>query len=217
MHPKRWWPASLLLVCLACESAPRKAHETEHYGFISDDSDYVWARGPWSGVEPSRDVDDVIDRLCPAIMKLPGATDRDYGQEYCGLIYSRGDGIYRVSHPSPLGRWQLRREATKKSCFPVRKVIDPEARSLSILADYHSHPWHPSPLSEPDRRAANQLWLIKIQFDSACHIQKLIPHLDDVDRPGEVYSRRGKQWVRIGLIKPADKPFGFITPVGRED
>lgn len=132
MHPKRWWPASLLLVCLACESAPRKAHETEHYGFISDDSDYVWARGPWSGVEPSRDVDDVIDRLCPAIMKLPGATDRDYGQEYCGLIYSRGDGIYRVSHPSPLGRWQLRREATKKSCFPVRKVIDPEARSLSI-------------------------------------------------------------------------------------
>ncbi|SDD63002.1 hypothetical protein SAMN04488504_10238 [Myxococcus virescens] len=45
MHPRLWWPASLLLVCLACESVPRKAHETEHYGFISDDSDYVWARG----------------------------------------------------------------------------------------------------------------------------------------------------------------------------
>jgi len=72
-------------------------------------------------------------------------------------------------------------------------------------------------MSEPDRRAANQLWLIKIQFDSACHIQKLVPHLDDVDRPGELYARRGSQWVLIGLIQPKDKPFGFVTPIRRQD
>lgn len=210
------WLALMLLPGLACGGRARKAQETENYGYISDDSDYVWAQGPWSEVEPSQNVDEVIDRLCPAIMRLPNATTRDHGQEYCGLIYSRGDGIYRVSHPSPLGRWRLWGETKQKSCFPVRKVMDPEARVTSILADYHSHPWFPSPMSETDRRSANQLWFIKIQFDSACHIQKLVPHLDDASKPGEVYSRRERQWVLIGIIKPADKLFGFITPVGVE-
>jgi hypothetical protein len=60
-------------------------------------------------------------------MQLDRATARNFGQEYCGIIYSRGDGIYRVSHPSPLGEPQLRGEATQKSCFPVRRVVDPEA------------------------------------------------------------------------------------------
>jgi len=115
MRPRHRWPAPLLIALLACEGSPRKARETEHYGFISTDSDYVWARGPWPAVAPSRDVDEVIDGLCPAIMRLSHAADRDYGQEYCGLIYSRGDGIYRVSHPSPLGRWQPSRESKKKS------------------------------------------------------------------------------------------------------
>jgi len=211
------WPTLLLLLCIACKGPPRKAQETEHYGFIGDDSDYVWARGPWPEVEPSQDVDEVIDRLCPAIMRLPNATTRNYGQEYCGLIYSRGDGLYRTSHPSPLGRWQLRGESTQKSCFPVRKVIDSEAQVTAIFADYHSHPWFPSPLSETDRRAANQMWFVKIQLDSACHIQKLVPHLDDASKPGEVYSRREGRWVRIGIIKLADKPFGFITPVGDKE
>ena len=35
-------------------------------------------------------------------MQLDRATARNFGQEYCGIIYSRGDGIYRVTYPSPL-------------------------------------------------------------------------------------------------------------------
>jgi hypothetical protein len=202
-----------LSVVLGCASAPRKVQETEFYGFIEDESDYVWAQGPWPEIEPSPDADQVIDQLCPAIMKLDRATLRDYGQEYCGAIYSRGDGVYRASYPSPLGEWQLSGESKKKTCYPVRKVVDPSARLTPILADYHSHPWFPSPLSRQDKLAKNQLWFIKIQFDSACHIRKLIPHLDEEDRPGEVYSRRGKKWVLIGIIKPANKTFGIVTPV----
>ncbi|MFP2957461.1 hypothetical protein ACLEPN_06420 [Myxococcus sp. 1LA] len=62
---------------------------------------HVHVRGPWEAITPSTDVDEVIDQLCPAVMELPRATDRDYGQESCGAIYSLGDGTYYASMPSP--------------------------------------------------------------------------------------------------------------------
>ncbi len=210
---RRW---ALLTLLAGCSSNQRHAQETEFYGFISADSDSVWARGPWSRVQSSSDADEVIDQLCPAIMQLDRATARNFGQEYCGIIYSRGDGIYRVSHPSPLGEPQLRGEATQKSCFPVRRVVDPEAKVTPILADFHSHPWFPSPLSQQDKMSANQLCFLKVQFDSACHVQKSVPYLGNKDKPGEVYSRRGKRWVLIGIIKPNNKAAGVVTPVSEQ-
>ncbi|QDE94540.1 hypothetical protein [Myxococcus xanthus] len=208
---------AVLALALSCSGNLRHSQETESYGFMSIDSGYVWARGPWPEVQASSDPDEVIDQLCPAIMRLDRATARDFGQEYCGVIYSRGDGIYRTTHPSPLGEPQLRGETKQKSCFPVRRVVDPEAKVTPILADFHSHPWFPSPLSQQDKMAANQLYFLKIQFDSACQIQKIVPYLDRPDAPGEVYSRRGKRWVLIGIIKPSNKAAGIVTPVGGLD
>jgi hypothetical protein len=85
---------------------------------------------------------------------------------------------------------------------------------LEILADYHNHPWAGSSMitSRLDRVSATQLFSLRIQFDNACHIQKLIPYLKE-DRPGELYERRGKNWKLIGLIKPEHKARGQITPV----
>ncbi|MFL5348380.1 MAG: hypothetical protein ACJ8AT_26590 [Hyalangium sp.] len=67
-------------------------------------------------------------------------------------------------------------------------------------------------MSDKDRRASTQRWSIRIQFDLKCTLQKLVPYAHE-DRPGEVYERRGKTWKLVGIIKPADKGTGFVTPV----
>jgi hypothetical protein len=54
------------------------------------------------------------------------------------------------------------------------------------------------------------LWHIRIQFDTVCRIQKLIPYAND-SRPGELYERRGKTWKLIGYIKVEDKAKGTLT------
>jgi hypothetical protein len=61
-------------------------------------------------------------------------------------------------------------------------------------------------------RGATQLYPIRIQFDAACKLQKLVPYLNE-ERPGELYERRGKQWKLIGHIKPENKATGVITLV----
>lgn len=193
-----------------CVSAPSRALETEDYGFEGE-SRFVWVRGPWDAIKPSTDVDEVIDQLCPAVMTLPRATLRDYGQEYCGLIYSLGNGEYFASRPSPLGDIRVVGPTKRKSCYPPSTVRDARGRP-SPLADYHSHPWAPSALSNGDRRASTQIWFIRIQFDSKCTLQKLIPYVHE-DRPGEVYERQGKSWKLVGIIKPEDKATGLVTSV----
>jgi len=171
----------------------------------------VWVRGPWNEIQPSKDVDEVIDQLCPAIMKLPLAQWREYGQEYCGLIYSLGEGIYYASSPSNLSQMETRGARKRKTCYVPRHVKD--ARGLpSILADYHGHPWAFSPMSEEDRQIENHRWLIRIQFDTTCHIQKLIPNAHS-PQPGELYERRGKNWKLIGYILPEDKISGRVTAI----
>ena len=55
-------------------------------------------------------------------------------------------------------------------------------------------------------------WSIRIQFDTRCRVMKLIPYLG-AERPGEVFERRGKSWVLIGIIKPEDKASGNVTPL----
>jgi hypothetical protein len=126
---------------------------------VADGAGGVWVgTRPWEAIQPSSDVDEVIDQLCPAIMRLPDAKDGDYGREYCGLM------------PSDMIR------------------------------------------SPQDKKSATQLYSLRIQFDTACNIQKLVPYLTE-NRPGELYERRGKHWKLIGLIKPEDKARGFITSV----
>jgi hypothetical protein len=182
----------------------------EHdYGF--NKNGFVWVRGPWTAIQPSRDMDEVIDQLCPAVMALPLATWGNYGREYCGAIYTLGEGTYYASKPSPLRKNDGREPASSKTCAPPQRVIDQRGHTVTQL-DYHSHPWPVSGMSEKDRRASRQIWPIRIQFDSRCTIQKLVPNLGS-PRPGEIYERRGKTWVLIGLIQPEDKPSGRVTPI----
>jgi hypothetical protein len=68
-------------------------------------------------------------------------------------------------------------------------------------------------MTDDDRRANLQLFHIRIQFDADCTVTKLIPYLNE-DRPGEIYVRRGKEWVLTGYIKPEDKKLGTVTHVG---
>lgn len=210
-----WRHAIWLLLCLGMSGwagGTGRLGVTDDYGYVSD-TNAVWVRGPWDAFRPSMNLDEVIDQLCPAIMELPGARLKAYGQEYCGAIYSLGDGVYYSSVPSPLGELAPRSAvATKrKTCYPPRVVRDARGRT-SPIADFHSHPWAPSPMSPLDRQSRTQLWLIRIQFDTACHIQKLVPSVSE-NRPGELYERQGSRWKLIGYIRPEDKASGRITPV----
>ncbi|RKH02842.1 hypothetical protein D7V97_27380 [Corallococcus sp. CA053C] len=172
----------------------------------------VWVKGPWPAVRPSSNVDEVIDQLCPAVMALDRAQAKDYGQEYCGVLYSLGTGEYYASWPSPLGQTKLvGTDLRRKSCQIPSSVRDERGRP-SILADFHSHPWFPSEMSREDRWAKTQRWSLRLQFDSRCTLTKLIPYLGE-RRPGEVYLRQDKAWKLIGYIHEADKDMGFVTPV----
>lgn len=202
----------LLAACAAHHS--HLDDDIANYGFIQGSRGNIWVRGPWPEISPSADVDEVIDQLCPAILKLPRARDRDYGQEYCGAIYSLGDGIYYASMPSPLAKLEPVGPSKYKSCKPPLEVRDARGRT-SPLADFHSHPWAPSPMTRVDTSASTQVWHIRIQFDTACHIQKLIPYRYE-PRPGEVYERLGTNWKLIGYIQPENKASGRITYVSQE-
>jgi hypothetical protein len=144
-------------------------------------------------------------------MKKPRAQWREYGQEYCGVLYSLGEGIYYASFPSSLGEPERTGVKERKTCYSPRQVVDTRGRP-SPVADYHSHPWAFSPMSDEDRLVKNQRWLIRIQFDTTCTVQKLIPYAND-ERPGELYERQGKRWRLIGYIMPQDKASGRITPI----
>jgi hypothetical protein len=203
---------SLLLLVAVCGCSSTSSIEAGRldYGFDGE-SNLVWVRGPWEAIRPSHDIDEVIDQLCPAVMTLPRATHRDYGQEYCGAIYTLADGMYYASVGSPLGRTELVGPSKRKTCYSPNSVKDPRGEALPG-ADYHSHPWVPSPMTSQDRSLETQRWQIRIQFDTGCHIQKLISHKYS-SLPGELYERQGRSWRLIGRILPEDKKTGRITAV----
>jgi hypothetical protein len=196
------------LVSSGCASPQETLGTSKNYGLKDG---LLWVRGPWGEVKPSNDIDKVIDQLCPAIMNLPAAMARDYGQEYCGLIYPVEDGTYYSSYPSPLGKPVLSFIDKRKQCWVPQQVIDPRGYFLPA-ADFHSHPWAGSEMSRRDRRTSSQVYSIRIQFDTECRVMKLIPHKNE-DRPGEVYLRKESSWKLVGLIKPEDKEDGIVTPV----
>lgn len=196
-----------LLGCAGTPEVPPEA-ASANYG---RENKRVWVRGPWEAIKPSTEMDDVVDQLCPAVMELPGARDKDYGREYCGAIYTLGDGTYYASFPSPLARTVLVGPSSRKSCHPPHSVKD-DRGTADIEADYHSHPWGPSAMSDKDRSKATQLYFVRIQFDSRCQVMRLLPHHKD-DSPGELFLRQGRAWKLIGQILPEDKATGTITPV----
>ncbi|RKH03879.1 hypothetical protein D7X74_35900 [Corallococcus sp. CA047B] len=208
---KRWrWSVGVLLL-LGCAGAPSYLQRGNEVLF-GRQGDEVWVQGPWTAVHPSSDVDEVIDQLCPAVMSLDLAQAKDYGREYCGVLYSLGNGEYSASWPSPLGRTRLvGTDQRRKSCSVPSSVRD-DRGDVSILADFHSHPWFPSKMSREDRWAESQRWSLRIQFDSGCTLTKLIPYKGE-RRPGEVYLRRDKAWKLVGYIHEGDKDMGFVTPV----
>jgi len=169
-------------------------------------------RGPWTLVRPSADIDDVIDQLCPAVMSLPDARAHDDGVEYCGLLYQGVDGGFRASAPSRLPakvRTELMR-ASKTCTIPLR-VADPGG-VRAIEADFHSHPWPDSPLTPPfDTASRNQRYSIRIQFDTTCHVLKLVPHVNE-PVPAEIFERVGRSWHLLRTIPVHHKDSGTIEP-----
>jgi hypothetical protein len=71
-------------------------------------------------------------------------------------------------------------------------------------------------MSEKDRKRENQWYMFRIQFDTQCRVQKLIPHHPKGDDyPGELYERQGKSWKLVGHILPEDKSTGHVTPIAQ--
>lgn len=196
---------------LACVSGPQSADNTD-YGFDDAPAKTVWARGPWDAIKPSRDIDEVIDQLCPAVMSLPRARGGDYGQEYCGVIYQLlSEKQYYASSPSPLTNPTLSAVGKIKTCLVPARVKDARGM-LQREGDYHGHPW-PTAMSARDRMRENQWYMFRIQFDTQCRVQKLIPHLAGDNLPGELYERHGKGWKLVGYILPEDKDSGRVTAI----
>jgi hypothetical protein len=82
MHAGLKWLGALGLLVGCASSTPAPGTPGDYWRT----GNHVHVRGPWASVDGSSNVDEVIDQLCPAIMKLPRAQDRDHGQEYCGAI-----------------------------------------------------------------------------------------------------------------------------------
>jgi hypothetical protein len=158
------------------------------------------------------DIDDVIDQLCPAVMQLPDARGHDDGVEYCGLLYIGGEGEYRASVPSRLaGSAPPGVAAGSKTCrIPLR--VNDASGVRAVEADFHSHPWPDSPLTgEFDAASRNQRYSIRIQFDTTCHVLKLVPHLNE-PVPAEVFQRVGRSWRLLRVIPVYNKAKGKIDP-----
>jgi hypothetical protein len=205
LRPVMWMLAA---VPLACASAPELIQDSR-YGMREDGA--VWVSGPWDAIRPSSEVDEVIDQICPAVTQLPRATARDYGQEYCGLLYMLPDGQYYASQAAPFGKTLSLGPARKKTCRVPVEVRDGRG-SPDIRADFHIHPWNGSAISPDDLLSKNQLYSVRIQFDAGCRVFKYIPFLGQ-KRPGELYERRAKQWLLVGHVKAENKATGKVTGV----
>jgi hypothetical protein len=170
----------------------------------------VWVRGPWDLVTPSTDIDEVIDQLCPVVMRLPDARGHDDGVEYCGLLYAGADGRFYASVASPLSPDPPKPSPIKRCIMP--STVRDAGGVGSVEADFHSHPWPYSPLtSGADTAARVQRFSIRVQFDTSCHVLKFVPHVNE-PVPAEVFERVGRTWHLIRVIPVWNKTDGFIWP-----
>jgi hypothetical protein len=202
-------PTLMLTVAFGCASAGGlRLKEGADYG---REGRAVWVRGPWELVTPSSDMDEVIDQLCPAVMRLADARGHDDGVEYCGLLYVGADGRSYASAPSRLSVEGEVAPALTKTCLVPLKLRD-AGGFRAIEGDYHSHPWPDSPpSSRRDTAARNQIYSIRIQFDTTCHVYKLVPHVGE-PVPAEVFVRVGRSWHLLRSIPLWDKASGNVLP-----
>ncbi|WP_126935619.1 hypothetical protein [Corallococcus sp. AB018] len=103
MAPLRWLAALTLLSACGGYSYLRDGYGT-YFGIeVRDGREIPWVRGPWPVIDSSVEADAIIDQLCAPLMGLPAAAPPrgDYGQEYCGVIYSH-EGRYHASWPAAL-------------------------------------------------------------------------------------------------------------------
>jgi len=199
----------VLAIGLGCASVPGpRLREGADYG---RDDRGAWVRGPWELIRPSAEVDEVIDQLCPAVMQLPGARGHDDGVEYCGLLYVGMDGRYYASTPSRLAAKGQAASSSTKTCVIPARVIDPSG-SRMIEADFHGHPWPWSGLTSGfDTASRYQRYSIRIQFDTTCHVLKLVPHVNE-PVPAEIFERVGLTWRLLRVIPVWNKESGKIDP-----
>jgi proteasome lid subunit RPN8/RPN11 len=197
--------ASGLVACSAARGVRLRAGVD--YG---EDGGKVWVRGPWEAIAPAKNPDEVIDQLCPAVERLERARDGDDGVEYCGLLYSRADGLNYASVPSPLGLPRHQKPGPNKSCR-VPATLRDDRESPDVVADFHSHPWPDTPFSRGDLSSRQQRWSFRIQFDTTCRVYKYVPHMGE-PRPGEVFLRVGKNWQPQSIVRTDDKRTGVATP-----
>ncbi|WXH28587.1 hypothetical protein WA016_02532 [Myxococcus stipitatus] len=144
---------------------------------------------------PFERLSDLGPELCASVRELPGAVaghDRA-GQEYCGLIYQRNfEAAFFATFPaneSPA----MPLPSRKKSCYPVEVVNDPDARSIYVYADYHSHPGI-TMFSEDDLKLKNQPFYFRVQFNPRCEI-----YLYEL-QTRTVFQLQGKEFVPIKKV-----------------
>ncbi|RKG62238.1 hypothetical protein D7X30_02660 [Corallococcus sp. AB011P] len=110
--------------------------------------------------------------LCKVVRQMPGATagNTREGQEYCGVIYQRNfESSFYASHPSTLSH-PLPLPGGRKSCKPPERVEDPDARTINIYADYHSHPAITG-FSPEDLQARTQRYYFRLMFNPVCEVR----------------------------------------------
>ncbi|RYZ45298.1 MAG: hypothetical protein EOO72_04435 [Myxococcaceae bacterium] len=110
--------------------------------------------------------------LCTVVKQMPGATagNTREGQEYCGVIYQRNfESAFYASHPSTLSH-PLPMAGRRKSCKPPEFVSDPDAQTINIYADYHSHPAITG-FSPEDLQLRTQRYYFRMMFNPVCEIR----------------------------------------------
>lgn len=177
--------------------------------------------GPLAG--PYASPDEVVDAL-PLILEQPGATNGNYGVEYCAIIYRLPGGKqWYLSKLSSVVDVRHQVEG-KKSCEPVDEVRDPAAKTVRIrrasnlvAGDAHNHPWlkATSGFSDEDLKDTNKRhWWITVEGELTHIIRLLI--LADGRRYKYVLKTRivfkwdpgRRTWNRIGVVRDES---GFVT------
>ncbi len=137
--------------------------------FWRDPRGHIVVAGPMLG--PFDSVSALAPRLCASIREMPGATagNRREGQEYCGLIYQRNfEAAFFASYPSSISS-PKQLPGGRKSCSVPGAVSDPEANSINIYADYHSHP-SITFFSNEDLQASRQRFYFRVMFNPICEV-----------------------------------------------
>jgi proteasome lid subunit RPN8/RPN11 len=110
------------------------------------DNGVLQVEGPGAG--PFEKLEDLAANACEFMTSQPGASNGDYGVEYCALYYySREANGFLLSYLSDI-KSQLK--PGMKSCAIPRALSDPNHEDAIILGGAHTHPYTPPEFSTTD-------------------------------------------------------------------